>query len=80
MIDPLFEYDHTQGASISGGTIYRGDDIPWLYVKYAMTDYTSREIFVGDPAPGELLKAEVAESEIPVIRNPVTVAAARDDL
>jgi glucose/arabinose dehydrogenase len=38
-IDPVFEYDHTQGTSISGGSIYRGKSSPKLRSHYVFGDW-----------------------------------------
>jgi len=37
--DPVFEYDHTQGTSISGGSIYRGESLPTLKGHYVFGDW-----------------------------------------
>ena len=38
-IDPVFEYDHTQGTSISGGFVYHGDSLPELRSHYIFGDW-----------------------------------------
>ena len=38
-IDPVFEYDHTQGTSISGGFICRGKSLPSLHEHYLFGDW-----------------------------------------
>ncbi len=42
LIDPIYEYDHDQGISISGGYIYRGRSIPELTGKYVYGDYNGK--------------------------------------
>ncbi len=54
LVDPLFEYDHTDGHAIIGGAIYSGSEIPWLNGKYIAGDWSSGKVWVGDPATGEL--------------------------
>ncbi len=54
LVDPLFEYDHTDGHAIIGGAIYNGTEIPWLVGKYIAADWSSGKVWVGDPATGEL--------------------------
>ncbi len=54
LVDPLFEYDHTDGLAILGGAIYRGTAIPWLAGKYLAADWLTGDVWVGDPATGEL--------------------------
>ncbi len=39
LVDPVFEYDHRVGASITGGVIYRGQSLPSLQGKYLFADF-----------------------------------------
>ena len=41
-IDPVVEYDHDDGCSVTGGTVYRGGAIPSLSGAYVYTDYCFR--------------------------------------
>ncbi|MCC7085941.1 MAG: PQQ-dependent sugar dehydrogenase [Pirellulales bacterium] len=45
-IDPIFEYHHDLGKSITGGNIYRGKHVPALVGKYLFADYVSGEVYV----------------------------------
>jgi glucose/arabinose dehydrogenase len=38
-IDPVFEYGHDQGTSVSGGIVYRGSKHPELYGHYIFGDW-----------------------------------------
>ena len=40
-IEPVAEYDHTRGFSITGGVVYRGTAIPALHGRYVFGDFGS---------------------------------------
>jgi hypothetical protein len=42
---PIVDYDHSQGCSVTGGYIYRGDQIPSLRGYYIYGDYCSGNIW-----------------------------------
>jgi len=44
-IDPIWEYDHQVGKSITGGTVYRGQKLPELQGYYVYGDYVSGSIW-----------------------------------
>jgi glucose/arabinose dehydrogenase len=54
LVEPVFEYDHTVGASITGGHVYRGRRVPELVGRYLYADYVSGKLFAlaFDPATG----------------------------
>lgn len=62
LIDPIkgtlgtLEYDHGDGISITGGFVYRGDDVPELYGKYVFGDLALR---TGPRADGRLFYADL---------------------
>lgn len=44
-IDPIYEYDHSVGQSITGGFVYRGSQFPQLIGKYIYADYVQGQIW-----------------------------------
>lgn len=45
MIDPIWEYHHDVGKSITGGNVYRGKRIPELVGSYIYADYVSGKMW-----------------------------------
>ena len=41
LIEPIWEYDHETGKSITGGQVYRGSKVPELADYYVYADYVS---------------------------------------
>lgn len=52
LTDPVLEYDHTQGCSITGGVVYRGRMAAVLRGSYLYADYCSGRIWSARPAGG----------------------------
>ncbi|MBM44561.1 MAG: sugar dehydrogenase [Phycisphaerae bacterium] len=47
MTFPVFEFNHSSGrCSVTGGYVYRGQDIPWMDGFYFFGDYCSNETWV----------------------------------
>ncbi len=55
LIDPVAQYDHDEGISITGGFVYRGYTIPELRGKYVFGDFSSA-FFLAD---GRLLHTDL---------------------
>ena len=45
LIDPIFEYRHDLGKSITGGSVYRGKQVPELFGAYMFADYVSGQVY-----------------------------------
>ena len=46
LVDPIFEYPHPTGFSITGGFVYRGAVLPRVYVgRYFFADFVSRKVW-----------------------------------
>lgn len=52
LIDPVVEYDHGQGVSVTGGYVYYGKAVPELFGKYLYGDYGSGRIWALHPPTG----------------------------
>lgn len=60
-IEPVHQYDHEAGASVTGGTVYRGEALPALEGRYVFADFISGFVWalpVG-AQPGDQAEAEV---------------------
>ena len=57
-IDPIWEYDHQLGKSITGGIVYRGSRLPELQGHYLYADYVTGRIWAldYDEASGQVVK------------------------
>ena len=59
MIPPVFEYDHQDGRSVTGGYVYRGDEIHALEGLFVFADFTGGDdgipprVFAGDLDTGQ---------------------------
>ncbi|MBI2380799.1 MAG: PQQ-dependent sugar dehydrogenase [Gammaproteobacteria bacterium] len=45
LIEPVAEYGHDEGCSITGGHVYRGKALPWLDGQYVFGDFCSGRIW-----------------------------------
>jgi quinoprotein glucose dehydrogenase len=45
LIDPIWEYHHDEGKSITGGHVYRGQQVPELAGKYLYADYVTGKVY-----------------------------------
>jgi len=69
-LDPVWEYDHGVGKSITGGRVYRSSRLPELYGKYLYADYVSGGLWALtiDETSGKAVRnEEIAAGGIPVL-------------
>ena len=45
LIEPLYEYHHSVGKSITGGHVYRGKEVPELFGAYLFADYVDGQVY-----------------------------------
>jgi glucose/arabinose dehydrogenase len=69
-MEPVWEYDHSVGKSITGGRVFHSDRMPKLNGKYIYADYVSGSIWAltYDAGTGKATRNEqLIESGIPVL-------------
>ena len=59
-LDPVVEYSHAEGASITGGYVYRGAALPRLAGQYVYGDFGSGHIWAV-PAAGPYTPVQIAQ-------------------
>lgn len=70
LIEPIWEYDHQIGLSITGGLVYRGTALPELAGKYVYADYVTGKIWAltYDTAAKKVITNEAIPSDkLPII-------------
>ena len=68
---PVAEYDRDAGCSVTGGVVYRGDDVPSLRGSYLFSDFCNGTIWALPPGGGEV---------VAIARNPDSVVSFGTDL
>ena len=69
-IEPIFEYDHETGKSITGGDVYRGKAVPELDGYYLYADYVSGRLWglkYDHKAEKVVANREIKSENMPVI-------------
>lgn len=69
-IEPIWEYDHRIGRSITGGVVYRGSRLPELEGMYVYADYVSGKIWAlqYDEQDGKVIRnMQISSGGIPVM-------------
>jgi uncharacterized repeat protein (TIGR03806 family) len=66
LIEPVAEYSHSFGQSITGGYVYRGADLPELQGKFLFADYVSKRVWAVGTQPGDqMTELFIATANIP---------------
>lgn len=66
LIDPVAEYSHAEGISITGGYVYRGADIPALAGSFVYGDFGSGTIWALDDGAGTPDPVELAQTSLSI--------------
>lgn len=65
LIDPIFEYDHSAGRSVTGGYVYRGATMPEYRGRYFFGDYATRRVWslalTISPTTGEATASDLVD-------------------
>ena len=69
LIDPIWEYHHSIGKSITGGSVYRGKRVPALVGKYVYADYVTGLLWAleYDQATGKVVNYSLTGEKQPVM-------------
>ena len=67
LVDPVAEYDHSLGRSITGGYVYRGTEIDNLAGSYVFGDFANGRIWRLVDAGGSLSLEELIDSELRIV-------------
>lgn len=59
LTDPLAEYSHSEGQSVTGGFVYRGFDFPALTGRYFFADFSQGKIWSMNASTGALPELEL---------------------
>ncbi|MEZ4474367.1 MAG: PQQ-dependent sugar dehydrogenase [bacterium] len=52
-VEPIWEYSHAEGASITGGVVYRGPRLPELWGRYLFGDFVSGRLWALQERAGQ---------------------------
>ena len=78
LIDPIFEYNHDLGKSITGGLVYRGKEVPELVGSYLYADYVAGKMWRA-LRYDESKRVVTANREIPLPKPIPTMSFGEDD-
>ena len=71
---PVFEYDHSQGSSITGGYVYRGSALPSLRGNYLYADFVSGKVWALNPGRND----ELTNTLLGTVRSPTSFGETAD--
>jgi quinoprotein glucose dehydrogenase len=77
LIDPIWEYDHQVGKSITGGFVYRGKKVQELRGKYVYADYVSGKIWA--LKYDEAAQKVVSNEEVPAVSGVAIISFGEDE-
>jgi glucose/arabinose dehydrogenase len=63
LVEPVHQYDHSRGCSITGGYRYRGNGVPQLDGRYLFADFCAGRLMALDPANGRAASLPVPAVE-----------------
>ncbi len=63
-IDPIYEYNHNVGGSITGGYVYRGSKVNGLQGDYIFGDYTDGRFWTGEVSGNSLINIVERTSQL----------------
>lgn len=66
LTEPVVEYPHELGRSVTGGFVYRGDNVPELFGKYVYADFVSGRFWTLDYDGSSAENAELFETGLRV--------------
>lgn len=66
LIDPVTQYDHSQGRSITGGYVYRGSSLPGLTGFYLYGDFITGRIWAVKKSGAEVLNKELLDTSFAI--------------
>jgi glucose/arabinose dehydrogenase len=66
LVMPVYEYSHDEGCSVTGGFVYRGEDIPGARGRYFFGDYCSGSVWSLGLSGGKVQDA-VLEGKVPAL-------------
>jgi glucose/arabinose dehydrogenase len=74
LLDPVWWYPRSEGASVTGGHVYRGADIPEIAGRYVYGDFISGRVWALDASGEEPVNTELAH--LPTVLDEPTFVSA----